>query len=153
MKMKIKLLLNLMLAFFMLLMTVNASEYFYHISFDFDYETPSKLKISTYECTNSDCTNAVSNSQIKYYSGNAITCWDNYKSDRSAFLSCMNNYKLNSNILNLNQYDSLFIYYPDEGSNGYISNLYTEGDTYIPRWYRVNSLSCDFDTCVSPDPF
>lgn len=158
-----KKLLSYLALFCLLIGSAFAADFYESYRMSFLNETPSSMAVLPYVCTNAGCTTA-SGINIEVYKGDAIQCWTDFgQSGQTAnYLSCMQNYKVTGNVVNLTDCSVLsngcagdpyiFVKYDTTATFGYVSYFFTTGDTYVPYKVRSTSFSCTNDICVNVNP-
>jgi len=159
-----KKILNFILMTLILLSTASAATYFDSFKVTFADDKPEDMKIMSYQCSDTSCTQATS-ANVEYYLGDSIQCWFDYGQSGQAneYLACMETYKLPGNTLDLNDCNTisdscsgdvyLFAKYDINVPFGYVNYLFTKGDTYIPHEVSQSSFSCGSDFCVDINAF
>ena len=152
--MKTKSILSIVLSIFLLLTIANATTYEY-LEFDFSDVNPNNVQILTYICEDTSCSSTTP-TNVRYYDGDGVTCWNTYSpnNDLDGFNTCMETYRLNSNIMDSsNGITRVFVAYDENPAFGYNNYLFTSGDTYIPNYALTTGLNCAAtDACLNTNP-
>lgn len=158
-----KKILTYMALFCLLIGGAFAADFYESYRMSFLNEKPNSMAVLPYVCNNAGCTTA-SGINIEVYKGDAIQCWYDFgqSGQTASYLSCMQNYKITGNVVNLNDCSVLsngcagdpyvFVKYDTTATFGFISYFFTEGDTYVPYSVRDTSFSCTNDICVNVNP-
>lgn len=161
--MSLKKILNFLFVITMLFSVSYASDFFQPYGMTFLNEKSDSAKVLTYECLNSDCSEAVP-ADIELYKGDASQCWQDFgeSGQTQQYLSCLENYKLTNDVVDLNSCDVIsddcsgdpyvWAKYDTSSSFGYVSYFFTNGDDYIPEYARLESFNCNFDVCTNTNP-
>jgi len=157
--MKKKILMLFLLTFFISSVFGAVTYSPFHLTFE--KGKPNNLKFIGYECLDVSCSQVDYNNPIEAYKGDSFGACKSYfeKGDATNFEKCMTKYKINGDTLNLSDCSTIsngcsgddYIYFKTPNSKfGYVVYLFTSGDTYLPKYYKINT-QCNYDSCLYPN--